>query len=259
MILDDQNIKPIKTNRIICLVPSLTELIVDLGLEENLVGITKFCVHPKSLKNSKTIIGGTKNINIDKIKELHPDLIIANKEENVKEQVEALAQTYPVLLTDINHFEDALQAIWTIGKWTQKEVEAGILIEAIKHHFENTDLKKINKAAYLIWKDPYMTIGGDTFIHDMMRICGLSNAFGEKSRYPEITLDDLSRKDIGVILLSSEPYPFSQKHISTLQIAFPDKKIILVDGEMFSWYGSRMKHMPDYFHEVHQKIENYVL
>lgn len=226
--------------RIISLVPSITELLFSLGLNEEVVGITKFCVHPKEWFQFKVRIGGTKNLNIEKIKSLQPTLIIANKEENVKEQVEGLAKDFNVLLTDVNNYEEALQMIEQVGNAVGKGFEAKELISKIKNDF--LQLKPVYKktATYLIWQNPYMAVGGDTFISDMMRRAGFENVFENRDRYPEISLEEIRKLNPKFVLLSSEPYPFKQKHADELRQQLPDSKIILVDGEMFSWYGSRM-------------------
>jgi ABC-type Fe3+-hydroxamate transport system substrate-binding protein len=242
--------------RIISLVPSQTELLHDLGLDEEVIGITKFCVHPEKWFRTKTRIGGTKTVNIEKIKELQPDLIIANKEENVKEQIEELEKHFPVFVTDVNSLDDAYQMIYSVGNLVQKTVSAQRMISNINLGFgEISTLSKNYSAAYLIWKDPYMTIGGDTFIDDMLYYAGFVNVFSDKSRYPEITIEDLKISGCELLLLSSEPYPFKQKHIDELQEQLPNIKIILVDGEMFSWYGSRLLHAPKYFQELKTKLQ----
>lgn len=192
-----------------------------------------------------------------KIKELQPDLIIANKEENVKEQIEELAKDFPVWISDVNTLEDALQMIYSIGEITGKTEQAETLITRIKTNFSNLQLQTaIRKfqTAYLIWKDPYMTIGGDTFINDMLIKAGFENTFASAKRYPEVTVSQLQITNCQLLLLPSEPYPFKQKHIDELQAQLPTTKIILVDGEMFSWYGSRLLKAPEYFKSLHHQI-----
>jgi ABC-type Fe3+-hydroxamate transport system substrate-binding protein len=241
--------------RIVSLVPSQTELLHYLGLHEETVGITKFCIHPKDWYNTKTRVGGTKNVNIQTIKKLQPHLIIANKEENVKEQMEELAKDFTVLVTDVNTINDALQMVQHIGKVTDKEKVSADLVTKIKNEFAKIILpQKTIPTAYLIWKDPYMTIGGDTFINDVLCKCGLQNIFQKKQRYPEIKIADLLIANCQLIFLSSEPYPFKQKHIDELQQQLPKTKIILVDGEMFSWYGSRMLLMPGYLNKLIESV-----
>jgi ABC-type Fe3+-hydroxamate transport system substrate-binding protein len=240
--------------RIVSLVPSQTELLHYFGLEIETIGITKFCIHPKEWFSTKTRVGGTKDVNIQTIKKLRPDLIIANKEENAREQIEELAKDFTVLVTDVNNIDGGLQMINDIGKITLKEKAAADLTAAIKKQFSKIvpSSKKI-ATAYLIWKGPYMTIGGDTFINDVIKKCGLRNIFADKKRYPKLNIADLPIANCQLLLLSSEPYPFKQKHIDELQQQLPNTKIILVDGEMFSWYGSRMLLMPEYLNRL---IEN---
>jgi ABC-type Fe3+-hydroxamate transport system substrate-binding protein len=255
MIVQSSSKPSVIPKRIISLVPSQTELLHYLGLEQETVGITKFCIRPKEWYRTKTKIGGTKTLNIAAIKKLGPDLIIANKEENVKEQVEELAAEFNVLVTDVNNIADALQMITNIGRLTHKEAQAEDLISMIRLAF-----LKMHKAvpaintAYLIWNKPYMTVGGDTFINDILKSAGFKNIFAHKSRYPVITVDELQQNDCRLLLLSSEPYPFKQKHIDELQRQLPQTKILLADGEMFSWYGSRMLLAVDYLNRMLREL-----
>ena len=247
--------------KIISLVPSLTELLWYFNLEKEVIAITKFCVHPKEWFATKTKIGGTKNVNMELIKKLQPNLIIANKEENVKEQIEELANEFNVWLTDISTLQDSLLMINDVAQLTHKNREASALIKRIKNNFSQLQTTTDNyqehiQTAYLIWQDPYMTVGGDTFINDMMKHCGLQNIFENQPRYPEITLEQLSTGNCQLILLSSEPYPFKQKHIHELQNQLPGKKIILVDGEMFSWYGSHLLQATAYFKTFMKSVSN---
>lgn len=244
---------PAAPRSIVSLVPSITELLYTLQLDNEVTGITKFCVHPQSWFRQKTRVGGTKNIKPEVIHVLQPDLIIANKEENVKEQVDELAKQYPVYITDVNNLADSLEMIEQIGQITNRLNNAMHLLSQINTAF--TSLKPTaapKKAAYLIWRNPYMTIGNDTFIHDMLLRCGLQNIFGNTTRYPAI--DTWQLKQCDLLLLSSEPFPFQQKHLDELQPQLPDTKIMLVDGEMFSWYGSRLLTAPAYFNSLLQRI-----
>jgi ABC-type Fe3+-hydroxamate transport system substrate-binding protein len=244
--------------RIISLVPSQTELLCSLGLEEEVIGITKFCLHPQHWFRHKMKIGGTKQLDIDKIKNLQPDLIIANKEENLREQVEELAIHFPVWISDVSNLEDALSMISSIGHILDKEKKSQDLVSAIQKNFLSFTPPVPNpkiKTCYLIWREPYMTVGGDTFINDMLRLAGFQNMFENKTRYPEVTINELSLTGCQLLLLSSEPYPFKKKHIVELQTKLPNTKIILPDGELFSWYGSRLLHAPAYFQKLHQQIK----
>ncbi len=237
--------------KVVSLVPSITELLFTLGLNDEVTGLTKFCVHPRHWLQTKTIIGGTKNVYIEKVKALQPTLIIANKEENVKEQVEELAKAAKVLLTDVNNYDEALQMIAAVGAAVNRTNQANELISQIQVAFASPIATKVNTAAYLIWKDPYMTVGGDTFISNMMRRAGFENVFEKQLRYPQISIDEIKERNPQYVLLSSEPYPFRQKHAAELQRQLPNSKVILVNGEMFSWYGSRMLLAADYFRSLH--------
>lgn len=246
--------------RIVSLVPSQTELLFDLGLDEQVAGITKFCVHPPEWHHTKTRVGGTKKLHLDTIYQLQPDLIIANKEENTKEEIEALAGSYPVWVSDISNLAHACEMIRQVGEMTGTTTKASGIISSIQHEFDQ--LRQTNppfktmRAAYLVWNDPFMTVGSDTFIHAMLSESGLENVFAGKSRYPVISQEDIRNSGCEVLLLSSEPYPFKQKHIDQLQPLFPGIKILIADGEMFSWYGSRLQYAPRYFARLHSLLRN---
>ncbi len=233
--------------RIVSLVPSQTELLVDLGLTDRLVGVTKFCVHPAGLRASKTIVGGTKKFRFEVIDALQPDLILANKEENYKEGIEQLAETYPVWMSDIFTLSDALTMIRTVGQLTGTSEKATSMATKVDQKFQSLKLDKPVRVAYLIWQNPMMVAGNQTFIHDMLTRCGWINVFGDQRRYPEITPAQLQQVQPEAILLSSEPFPFQEKHLAAFQQLCPSSRVRLVDGEMFSWYGSRLLQAPAYF------------
>jgi ABC-type Fe3+-hydroxamate transport system substrate-binding protein len=235
--------------RIISLVPSQTELLFYLDLSESVVGITKFCIHPEEWFKSKTKVGGTKNFRFDVIDQLNPDLIIGNKEENYEEGITELEKKYPVWMSDISTLEDALIMMESIGQLTERETEVSNLISEIKTSFLELTPRSTLKALYLIWKSPWMAAGKNTFIDNMLSKMGLENILTE-SRYPTISEVQLQQLQPDVVMLSSEPFPFSQKHIQELQVALPKAKVILVDGELFSWYGNRMLKAPDYFNSL---------
>lgn len=237
--------------RIVSLVPSQTELLFDLGLDEEIVGVTKFCIHPKEKCKNKAKIGGTKKFDFSAIDALAPDLIIGNKEENYKEGIEILKASYPVWMSDIYDLRDAFEMIDSIGALVGKRMEAQKIVEDIGKGFEDFAPKIKKRALYLIWKDPYMSIGKHTFIHEMMLKCGFENVLGDMDRYPILTAEDIKALDPEVILLSSEPYPFKEKHRKEIQEILPFAQIALVDGEMFSWYGSRLQYVPAYFESIH--------
>ncbi|MDX1642278.1 MAG: helical backbone metal receptor [Balneolaceae bacterium] len=227
-------------NSIASLVPSLTELLFDLGLGENVTGRTRFCIHPKETIESVPIVGGTKNPRLDKIREIKPDLIIANKEENRKEDIEELKQDFEVYVSEISTINEALFTIHDIGWKCGVEEKAKALIQEIQEKMEGVPDEKPMTAAYMIWRDPWMSVGGDTYIHSVMEHWKLKNIYADKTRYPTTSLETLSSKKPDVILLSSEPYPFKEKHIKEVGDVCKGTSIILVNGEWFSWYGSRM-------------------
>jgi ABC-type Fe3+-hydroxamate transport system substrate-binding protein len=244
--VDKNHFKKLKPKRIISLVPSITELLYDLGLESEVLGITKFCVHPESWLKQKVMIGGTKKLNLKKIEDLNPDLIIANKEENVQDQIEMLCQSFNVYLTDINTYDDALQLILDIGELTSTGEVANTIHSNTTSAFETFKSSKIiGSCLYLIWNEPIMSAGKNTYIDAMLTKVGFENIM-QLIRYPEISREIIEGLKPDYVLLSSEPYPFNEKHLEPFSKIFPDAKVRLVDGEMFSWYGSRMRKLPEY-------------
>jgi len=240
--------------RIISLVPSQTELLFDLGLDEEIAGITRFCVLPEDKCRKKPKIGGTKKFNFERIEALQPDLVIGNKEENYPEGIQKLREKYPVWMSDLITLEDALGMIEAVGKITGKEPAANNLIAAIRKGFRQlSDFPPI-RAAYFIWKNPYMAAGNNTFIHEMMKQCGLINVFADLARYPEVTETRIAAAKPQVILLSSEPFPFGEKEVKEFAALFPTVKIIRVDGRMFSWYGNRLRHSAGYFLSLRKEL-----
>jgi ABC-type Fe3+-hydroxamate transport system substrate-binding protein len=247
--------------RIISIVPSQTELLYDLGLSDEVIGITKFCVHPEEWFRTKTRVGGTKKLNIELIKSLNPDLIIGNKEENEQSQIEELAKSFPVWMSDVQNLKDALQMINEMGGIFNRVVKAMRLNDEIARGFMNFEIrnpfgwgKKHPTVAYCIWNEPKMVAGGDTFIDDMLQHCGLKNIFQNLQRYPEISPAQLADGKPELIFLSSEPFPFKEKHVKDFKLICPDAKVMLVDGEMFSWYGSRLLKAPSYFKQLIEQI-----
>ena len=237
--------------RIVSLVPSQTDLLYDLGLEEEVVGITKFCVHPDHWHQNKARVGGTKKLHIDRITELAPDLIIANKEENEREQIETLAGRYPVWISDIRTLEEALTMIRSVGQLVSKAREADAITDSIRNGFEELQRStKLKRVAYFIWYKPWMTAGRDTFINCMIEALGWENVMKEDTRYPELSLSELKALAPELVLLSSEPFPFQEKHVAELKQELRDTEVKRVDGEMFSWYGSRMLKALPYFSKL---------
>lgn len=244
--------KPV--NRIISLVPSQTELLYFLGLGDKIAGQTVFCVHPNESFKKARKVGGTKKVRMEKIHELKPDLIICNKEENTLELVEELSKNYPVWVSDIKTIEDACTMMLSLGNLLEVESAAKQLVEDIKASFSQSKIYKKFTCLYLIWRKPYMTVGGDTFISHVLEKGGFVNICRNASRYPEINEEMLLDLRPELIFLSSEPYPFGEKHIKELQDILPYTKIMQVDGEMFSWYGNRLLNSQAYLNELQRRI-----
>lgn len=235
--------------KIISLVPSQTELLAALGLTEEVIGITKFCVHPSSWFTSKSKIGGTKKFDFEEIDRLKPDLIIGNKEENYKDGIDNLRAKYPVWMSDIFNVEDALEMIKSISSLVDKREKGVEIVNTIQNEFSTLRGRSTQSVLYLIWKNPWMIAGANTFINDILNRLNLKNVISE-SRYPELSSSDLAGLKPDLIFLSSEPYPFKKEHAVEIQHLCPSAKILQVDGEMFSWYGSRLMYAPAYFRSL---------
>lgn len=241
-------IVPKRPKRIISLVPSQTELLYYLGLADEVVGQTIFCIHPNAQHKMKPRIGGTKKLNFDTIVSLNPDLIIGNKEENQQEQIEELTKHYPVWMSDIKTLADACDMIVSISKLIGKPDEGVLLSDSILEGFQKLSAPKAATCLYIVWRDPWMLAGHDTFINDLLSRIGFNNlAINIDGRYPQIAADAICKLSPQYILLSSEPYPFKQKHLAELELISPNSTILLVDGEMFSWYGNRLQMSIAYF------------
>lgn len=245
--------------RIVSLVPSQTELLYDLGLEDSIVGITKFCVHPYHFKSTKTIVGGTKNIKLDKIKALQPDIILCNKEENTKEIVAELEKLFPVHVSDIKNIDESLEMITQYGIMFKCNTEASKINDKIRFHLKDFQefVKDIpvQKVAYFIWRKPWMAAGNDTFINYLLHVCKFENIYESHGRYPEVTIENMRAEgDPDIVLLSSEPYPFTEAHAFELGRHTHHAKTVFVDGEYFSWYGSRLSKAFAYFKQLHKSL-----
>lgn len=227
--------------RIISIVPSITELLFDLGLDQEVVGLTKFCVHPREKWKSLPRVGGTKTVHIDRVQELQPDLVIANKEENTKEDVEALRAFTEVVVTEINTVPDAFNMLLEVGGLTGRMQEAKELHENLSLLWNaHRGMAKGERVAYGIWENPLMLAGKNTFIDAVLEWFGWENVLKE-NRYPQVSHDELVALQPERLMLSSEPFPFKAKHIETYGSLLPKTRVELVDGEAFSWYGSRMR------------------
>ncbi len=241
---------PANPKRIISLVPSQTELLFELGLEKALAGVTKFCIHPGPLVRTKIKVGGTKRFHFDRIAQLAPDLIIGNKEENYREGIEKLKRLYPVWMSDISNLEDNRMMITAVGQICNRSSQAHRITDHIDKLLNNFEPVTNKSVLYFIWRKPYMAVGAGTYIHEILNLCGFNNVLHNYTRYPELSADQIKAHNPEVILLSSEPYPFKAQHMAEFETLCPDAKILMVDGEMFSWFGSRLIKAIPYFQEL---------
>lgn len=249
---------PFPPSRIISLVPSQTELLADLGLDYEVVGITRFCIHPADWLQTKKIVGGTKSFDFNTIEALKPDLILANKEENYREGIEKLQQHFPVWISDVVSWEQSLSLIKDTGELTNREKEASEIIAAIQQSFASlVPLQQDLSVLYLIWRKPWMGAASGTFIDTMLSRCGLRNSLQSLSRYPELTPEQMTALNPDVVFLSSEPFPFREKHVAEIQAICPSAHIMLVDGEMFSWHGSRQMKAALYIKNILAELARY--
>ena len=227
-------------HRIVSLVPSLTELVCELGLAEHLVGRTGFCVHPSAVLKDVPKVGGTKTVNLAKIRALAPTHVILNRDENLKEAADALAAFVPnLVVTHPLAPEDNLALYRQFGSSFGREAQAEALCarfeDALRHVKQCTFAPR--KVLYLIWKDPWMTVSRDTYISRTLRLFGMHTLPATSAeRYP--ALPALDGQDIDLVLLSSEPYRFADRHLAQVA-SLTGRPALLVDGEMTSWYGPR--------------------
>lgn len=249
---------PFPPKRIISTVPSTTEFLFDLGLGNRVISRTRFCKYPESDIAKLPNIGGPKDLYFDKIRLLDPDLILVNEEENKKEQIEVLLDEFPVYVCKVRNYDEALQNILNTGKIVGSEPKSFEIANTIQARFSQLPVNlKSQSVLYLIWKDPYMVAGKDTFINSMIEKCGFRNAIADKdSRYPKMTAEEISKLNPDLVFLSSEPFSFTKKHIQEIQNLLPNTKIELVDGEMFSWFESHLRKAGKYFNDLIQKINS---
>jgi ABC-type Fe3+-hydroxamate transport system substrate-binding protein len=255
-----------RPERIISLVPSQTELLIDLGVGSRLVGRTRYCIHPKEKVSAVTDVGGTKRVDLSLIEKLKPDLIIAEKEENPQDLVHSLASLAPVYVTDVVSISSAISMCRDVGQIVGLEAQAQSLAFEIESVMAMNEAEKDSKIQaqrperilYFIWRKPWMVAGEGTFIHSCLEKIGFENAvstglsicLGHSGRYPELSPEAISNLRPDRVFLSSEPFPFKEIHAEELRELLPGTRIEFVDGELFSWYGSRMLKMPAYWRSL---------
>ena len=244
--------------RVVSLVPSWTEFLHDLDV--NMVGQTKFCVRPPTAFRTTPRIGGTKTVKLDTVLGLEPDLIVANREENDREQIEALMTAMPsgsVVVTDVRTVDQAFQEMRRLGEAVDRTARANQMVQRT-HDAWGDPKPGVGRAGYAVWSSPWMVAGPDTFIHSVMAHWGIDNAFctsDTEARYPTLA----ETPDVGVgmgkcWLLPSEPFPFKDKHLQGFEKNHPNKRFHMVDGEAFSWYGSRMLHVTAHLQAVSEWV-----
>jgi ABC-type Fe3+-hydroxamate transport system substrate-binding protein len=227
--------------RIVSLCPSQTETLWALGAP--LVGRTKFCIHPPELPAAVPEVGGTKQLRLPDLLALNPDLVIAEQEEQTPELVHELEQHgLPVFVTKVESVTEGIQGIRTLGRITGCETPAEHWATRIEHAWQQwAPPTRPLRIAYLIWRNPWMAVGGRTFIHDVLQRLGWHNVYAtHEARYPVTDLAELAHLNPDAVLLSSEPYPFTEAHVPALRAAVPGAVVLPVNGEAFSWYGVRM-------------------
>ena len=236
--------------RIVSLIPSTTELLCALGLADALVGVTVYCVEPRDVVRGKARVGGEKDPDLAAIRALAPDLVVANVEENRREDVDALrAAGIPVWVTYPRTVAEGLAMIRELGEVTGVRDRARALLDTLEPLYAAARGRAARRAPvsvfYPIWRQPWMTIGADTYVHDLLATCGGANVFADLARYPTITLDDMAARGPEVILLPDEPFRFRRAHLRDFDAfagvpAVRDGRIHLVDGKPFSWHGPRL-------------------
>jgi iron complex transport system substrate-binding protein len=241
--------------RIISLAPGITDTLYSLGLEKETVGRTRYCIHPKTKVDQAMIVGGTKDIHLDKIRVLKPDLILAEKEENTKEIVELLEKEFPVYVAEVNSVQTAYKMITDLSEVTNRKLKAEQLLVSIQSEFKALPTFQRKRVAYVIWRKPYMVAGNNTYISSLLTNLGFENAFSTyEGRYPAVTEEDFQHAKLDYLFLATEPFPFKEKHMTEMSAFLPDVKPVILDGEMF-WYGPRMVEAAHYFKEIFLTLE----
>jgi ABC-type Fe3+-hydroxamate transport system substrate-binding protein len=243
--------------RIVSLVPSTTETVFELGAGDRVVGVTRYCVRPDGARRQARVVGGTKSPRLETIRELDPDLILANQEENREEDVQALRQVAPVYVAFPRDVPAAIAEILKLGILTGREAVARRmcleLAESLQRLREARDGRPVFPYLYFIWRQPYMAAGPGTFIDALLGEAGGRNVLdGAPGRYPELTAEQIETAGADVLFFSSEPYPFAPRHLEEIPAA--RGKRILVDGQLLSWHGARMREGIPYAERVAREV-----
>ena len=248
--------------RIVSLVPSLTETLFTLGAGERLVGVTDYCIHPAEAVRDIPHVGGTKDPSIARILELTPDLVIANAEENEKNDVEQLRNHTTVFVTHPSTVAGAIKTVQDLGAMTGTVDKAGRFAEACRHTLDSLagqTPRTTHRTACLIWRNPWMAAGPATYMSDLIRTAGFENIFIKREpRYPKTTIDALVSANPDVILLPNEPYPFGEAEKDEIFDRFASAagtpSILLVEGTYFAWFGSRTLDALEYLKKLKETL-----
>ncbi|WP_413513290.1 ABC transporter substrate-binding protein [Myroides odoratus] len=246
--------------RIVSLVPSQTETLFDLGLEDEIVGITQACIYPYHLRATKTVVGDLTKVDVEQIKLLQPDIIIVNKEETSTAIIESIQAICPVWVTDVKTLDENIKMIEAFGILFNKRTEARKWIDKI--YFGQKDLmdfvssKPGYKAAYFVGKDPFLVAGDSTFIHELLTLNKFENVYASRAeKYPEVEVRKIRiQGDPELVFLSSVPYPFEEEDAFEIGRFTHHGKTIFVDGEMFSWFGTHVCKAFAYFKQIHNRL-----
>ena len=241
--------------RIVSLCPSITETLCELGLSDKIIACTDYCIHPIDKVKNINKIGGPKNFSEEKILKLSPDIIFAVKEENDANKIINISKKITTYVFDINSIKEGIELIKALGNIFEIQNIANVFIEKILEGYKN--LPKVNsniQCLYLVWKNPYIAVGSGSFIDSVLNKLNLRNCLrNSEKKYPKINLNNFEN-NFDLIILPSEPYRFSNKDIEELENVFPEKVIIKVDGEMFSWYGTHQLKSISYFDKFVEKL-----
>jgi ABC-type hemin transport system substrate-binding protein len=237
-----------KPERIVSLVPSLTEALFAFGVGTRVVGRTRYCTQPPRAVGRIAKIGGTKKVDAERVLSLEPDLVVAVKEENTREDIEGLKEAgVPVFVGAPETVEDALEMLRELaGRVGAAEDEAEVVLGAVERVYRRLCLEpgRARRVFVPIWREPYMSVGSDTYVHDILETCGGENVCGRFTRYPSLSLEEVEALEPEVVLLPDEPYPFSAEDLAEFYAldvpAAREDRIHLVDGKLLTWYGPRM-------------------
>jgi ABC-type Fe3+-hydroxamate transport system substrate-binding protein len=231
--------------RVVSLVPSLTELVCSLGGASRLVGVTRYCTEPASVVAGLPKVGGTKTPSLQQVVELHPDLVLMNEEENKREDFQVLTKAGLTIFVSYPRTVDAAASgIERLGNALDADAEAGAMAAQIRSAAAAIPQRAV-RVFCPIWRKPWMSFNRDTFAHDLLRCAGAANLCADRSdRYPVVELQDISQADPEVILLPDEPYPFAERHRAALEplaqtSAWRAGHVFFTDGKALSWYGPR--------------------